>query len=92
MALQMGNWGYKHYKWMYFTLLVVGVQPCIVFWGFIFVGARLPKEWGILDFLLCFSGICFAKKIGSLRVQQLLVGGFKYFSCSPLFGEDSHFD
>ena len=21
-----------------------------------------------------------------------LVGGFKYFVCSPLFGEDSHFD
>ena len=24
--------------------------------------------------------------------DTILGGGFKYFSCSPLFGEDSHFD
>jgi len=24
--------------------------------------------------------------------EQKLVGGFKYFSCSPLRGEDSHFN
>ena len=26
------------------------------------------------------------------KTQRWLDGGFKYFSCSPLFGEDSHFD
>ena len=28
----------------------------------------------------------------SAVTKTLLDGGFKYFSCSPLFGEDSHFD
>ena len=26
------------------------------------------------------------------EVELILGGGFKYFLCSPLFGEDSHFD
>ena len=32
------------------------------------------------------------KKTSGLDFYVDLGGGFKYFSCSPLFGEDSHFD
>ena len=30
--------------------------------------------------------------LGIEKVQQGLGGGFKYFLCSPLFWEDSHFE
>ena len=29
---------------------------------------------------------------GKKTIEAFLGGGFKYFLCSPLFGEDSHFD
>ena len=31
------------------------------------------------------------KGVKTLEID-ILVGGFKYFSCSPLFGEDFHFE
>ena len=34
----------------------------------------------------------FPGEFGFIEATTLLVGGFKYFLFSPLFGEDSHFD
>ena len=31
-------------------------------------------------------------KTGNSIIEATLGGGFKYFLCSPLFGEDSQFD
>ena len=42
--------------------------------------------WRRLAFLCWPSWACFLDFINKL------VGGFEYFLCSPLFGEDSHFD
>ena len=60
---------------------------------------QLTFGWQTLRLLhrqICFSGFALSPRL-SMKADRIdrivfLGGGFKYFLCSPLFGEDSQFD
>ena len=76
----------------------------VVYFLFFFVGLSNGKNKNIVCWFLFFLGderstylwlqeaILFCKVFSIHPTSINLGGGFKYFLCSSLFGEDSHFD
>ena len=63
----------------------IAIRPCFIFTKKNWVENNDAKELGIPKILK-------SPKSQKCRSIFCLVGGFKHFLCSPLFGEDSQFD
>ena len=81
---------------MFAAKLMIGIQTfkiCKMAWVTVYPCRHAQLRYSALDPISSGNSLLVGREpILCGKVISYLDGGFKYFSCSPVLGEDSHFD